>query len=108
MLHVKKRQLGKATEEKYTKSLYGFKKFARFCVNALKTLCKQLFFKCVFTLETKDVIAVRCMFVYPDTKTKQPTYKNATNQAFVVNLTHQTPLLCVSLKYYAKNKTRHP
>ena len=55
MLHVKKRQLGKATEEKYTKSLYGFKKFARFCVNALKTLCKQLFFKCVFTLETKDV-----------------------------------------------------
>ena len=43
MLHVKKRQLGKATEEKYTKSLYGFKKFARFCANALKTLCKQLF-----------------------------------------------------------------
>ena len=98
MLHVKKRQLGKATEEKYTKSLYGFKKFARFCVNALKTLCKQLFFKCVFTLETKVIIAVRCMFVYPDTKkTKQPTCKNATNQAFVVNLTHQTPLLCVSL-----------
>lgn len=96
-LHVKKRQLGKATEEKYTKSLYGCKKFARFCANALKTLCKQLFFKCVFTLETKVIIAVRCMFVYPDTKTKQPTYKNAINQAFVVNLTHQTPLLCVSL-----------
>ncbi len=68
MSHVKKRQLGKATEEKYTKSLYGFKKFARFCANALKTMCKQLFFKCVFTLETKVIIAVRCMFVYPDTK----------------------------------------
>lgn len=54
-LHVKKRQLGKATEVKYAKSLYGFKKFARFCENALKTLCKQLFFKCVFTLETKVI-----------------------------------------------------
>lgn len=108
MLHVKKRQLGKATEEKYTKSLYGFKKFARFCVNALKTLCKQLFFKCVFTLETKDVIAVRCMFVYPDTKTKQPTYKNATNQAFVVNLTHKRPFCVLVCNTTQKNKTRYP
>lgn len=74
----------------------------------LKHCVNNSFLSAFLRLKQKTLLLFGACSCILTQKTKQPTYKNATNQAFVVNLTHQTPLLCVSLKYYAKNKTRHP
>lgn len=95
------KQQRKSTQKVCTvaKSLHVFAQMPlKHCVN-------NSFLSAFLRLKQKSLLRFGARFVYPDTK-KQPTCKNATNQAFVVNLTHQTPLLCVSLKYYAKNKTR--
>lgn len=87
------KQQRKSTQKVCTvsKSLHVFAQMPlKHCVN-------NSFLSAFLLLKQKSLLRFGAGSCTLTQKTKQPTCKNAINQAFVVNLTHQTPLLCVSL-----------